>query len=152
MTELKRLRRIDRSENDVLYFMYEYFSDDKNPENDQNLIPAGIGIKDAPNFHQELCSLLNEVSNKNPTARIAWAAPRGHAKSAYLSNCFPVHQIVFHKREYILIISETDTSARKFIEWVALQLKFNKKLREDFGELLAPQKALNNNVSWGRFP
>jgi hypothetical protein len=107
----------------------EYFSDDKNPENDQNLIPAGIGIKDAPSFHQELCSLLNEVSNKNPTARIAWAAPRGHAKSAYLSNCFPVHQIVFHKRKYILIISETDTSARKFIEWVSLQLKFNKSMK-----------------------
>lgn len=123
--------------------MYEYFSDNRNPENDQNLIPAGTNIEDAPNFHGQLCELLDEVSNANPTARIAWAAPRGHAKSAYLSNCFPVHQIVFNKRKYILIISETDTSAKKFIEWVALQLKFNKKLREDFGEFLAPQKSLN---------
>lgn len=123
--------------------MYEYFSDNRNPENDQNLIPAGTHIEDAPKFHRELCELLDEVSNTNPTARMAWAAPRGHAKSAYLSNCFPVHQIVFNKRKYILIISETDTSAKKFIEWVSLQLKFNKKLREDFDELLTPQKSQN---------
>jgi predicted phage terminase large subunit-like protein len=123
--------------------MYEYFSDDRNPENDQNLIPAGVSMNSSPDFHIELCQLLNEVSNDRKTARIAWAAPRGHAKSAYLSNVFPIHEIVFEKRKYILIISETDTSARKFIEWISLQLKFNKKLREDFGEFLAPVKSLN---------
>ncbi|MCW2279098.1 phage terminase large subunit [Heliophilum fasciatum] len=143
LKELYRLRRIDRSEFDVLYFMYEYFSDDKNPENEQNLIPAGTSIDDAPRFHKELCDLLRIVSVANPTARIAWAAPRGHAKSAYLSNGFPLHEIVFDKRKYILIISETDSMAKKFIEWISLQLKFNKKLREDYGELLSDRKALN---------
>lgn len=72
--ELERLKRIDRSENDVLYFMYEYFSDNRNPDNDQNLIPAGANVEDAPKFHRELCELLDEVSNTNPTARMAWAA------------------------------------------------------------------------------
>jgi predicted phage terminase large subunit-like protein len=143
MQEYRRLLRIDKAEDDMLYFMYEYFSDDLNPENDQNLIPAGVSMSDAPKFHKELCRLLDTVSNTNPTARIAWAAPRGHAKSAYLSNCFPVHEIVFKKRRYILILSETDTSARKFIEWISLQLKFNKKLREDFGELMATAKSFN---------
>jgi len=143
LREIEKLKRIDRSENDVLYFMYEYFSDDRNPINDQNLIPAGTTLDDAPKFHGQLCEQLDEVSNTNPTTRIAWAAPRGHAKSAYLSNCFPVHQICFDKRKYLLIISETDTSAKKFIEWVSLQLKFNKKLREDFGEFLTPQKSQN---------
>ncbi|ACV62695.1 conserved hypothetical protein [Desulfofarcimen acetoxidans DSM 771] len=143
LRELTKLQRIDRSEADVLYFMYEYFSDNRNPKNEQNLIPAGVDIEDAPTFHQDLCAILDEVSNTKPTARIGWAAPRGHAKSAYLSNCFPVHQIVFRKRRYILVISETDTSAKKFIEWISLQLKFNQKLRDDFGEILSTRKALN---------
>ncbi|ACV64601.1 phage uncharacterized protein [Desulfofarcimen acetoxidans DSM 771] len=144
LKEIVRLKRIDRSESDVLYFMYEYFSDSKNPANEQNLIPAGVSLAIAPNFHRDLCGILDEVSSLNPTARIGWAAPRGHAKSAYLSNCFPVHQICFRLRRYILIISETDTSAKKFIEWIAMQLKFNLKLREDFGELLSPKKSLND--------
>lgn len=144
LKDLEKLRRIERAEYDTLYFMYEYFSDDGNPDNEQNLIPFGTNITDAPHFHGELCGLLNVVSNKHLTARIAWAAPRGHAKSAYLSNCFPVHEIVFSKRKYILVISETDTASKKFIEWVASQLKFNAKLREDFGDFLNPRKAMND--------
>ncbi|BAF60374.1 hypothetical protein PTH_2193 [Pelotomaculum thermopropionicum SI] len=144
LQELVKLKRIDHAEESVLYFMYEYFSDSMNPENEQNLIPAGVYIEQAPKFHRELCSILDEVSSTDPTARIGWAAPRGHAKSAYLSNAFPVHQIVFKKRKYILVISETDTSAKKFIEWISLQLKYNQKLREDFGELLSPKKSLND--------
>jgi hypothetical protein len=55
--------------------MYEYFSDDRNPSNDQNLIPAGTKLVNAPNFHRELCKLLDDVSNTDITARFAWAAP-----------------------------------------------------------------------------
>lgn len=144
LAELVRLKRIDHAEESVLYFMYEYFSDNRNPENEQNLIPAGVNLEEAPQFHDELCKILDEVSNVNITARVGWAAPRGHAKSAYLSNVFPIHQICFKKRKYILVISETDTSAKKFIEWVSLQLKYNKKLREDFRELLSQRKSLND--------
>ncbi|OPX84664.1 MAG: hypothetical protein A4E53_03721 [Pelotomaculum sp. PtaB.Bin104] len=66
-----RLQRIDRAESGILYFMYEYFSDDKNPENDQNLIPTGVALWDAPAFHKEIYSVLNTVPTVNPTGRIA---------------------------------------------------------------------------------
>ena len=33
--------RVNRSAYDVLFFAYEYFSDDRNPDNDNNLIPKG---------------------------------------------------------------------------------------------------------------
>lgn len=141
--ELAKLKRIDRSERDTLYFMYEYFSDARNPDNEQNLIPAPVDLKDAPTFHADLCQILNVVSTKELNKRIAWAAPRGHAKSAYLSNAFPVHEIVFRKRFYILIVSETDTASKKFIEWISGQLKYNKKLRDDYGDLLNEQKRMN---------
>ncbi|MED4840406.1 phage terminase large subunit [Weizmannia sp. CD-2023] len=135
---LARLKRIDRSEDDVLYFAYCYFSDDMNPDNDDNLIPNGTSIDDAPAFHRELCNKLNEVSNVTPNKKLLWGAPRGHAKSAYLSNVFPLHQTVFQKRKYILILSESNAMSIKFIEWIGNQLKYNKKLRNDFGEHLSP--------------
>ncbi len=141
--EFEALHRIDRSENDILYFAYTYFSEEENPDNQGNLIPAGITIHDAPEFHVELTDILNVLSSEEINKRVAWSAPRGHAKSAYLSNVFPLHQTIFEKRKYILIISETDSAAKKFVEWVGNELKHNEKLRRDFGEILSPNKGQN---------
>ncbi|MEY8748955.1 phage terminase large subunit [Alkalicoccobacillus gibsonii] len=134
-SRLDYLRRVINSHDDTLYFMYEYFSDDKNPDNEGNIIPAGVSIDDAPDFHGLLSETLNTLTSDEITKRVAWSVPRGHAKSAYLSNMYPVHQIVFGLRRYIIIVSETMSMSRKFIEWVNDQLAHNKKLREDFGEL-----------------
>ncbi len=140
--EAEKHYRILRSEYDVLYFAYEYFSDERNPENENNLIPAGGKFENAPAFHIELCEKLDELRD-NPTKKICWSVPRGHAKSGYMSNVFPVHQIIFRKRHYILIVSETGGMSKSFVEWVGDQLKYNKKLREDFGEVLSPNKMQN---------
>lgn len=133
-----------RSEYDILYFTYEYFSEDRNPDNDDNLIPAGVSIEDAPEFHHELCRKLEEQSLYNPTKNICWAAPRGHAKTMYNSNTYPIHEIVFEKRKYILIISETAALSTGLLRYIADQLKYNKKLRDDFGEFLSPSQQMNS--------
>ncbi|WP_233168356.1 phage terminase large subunit [Paenibacillus roseus] len=148
VAELRRLVRIHRAEVDMLYFFYEYFSEARNPGNPDNLVPTtAVDMDDAPEFHVKLSKILDAVSNRNRTARIAWAASRGHAKSAYLSNAFPVHEIVYRKRKMILIISETNNGSKKFIKWVAGQLKYNQKLREDFGGVLAEKKSMNEKDS-----
>lgn len=147
---LQKRYRILRSEYDVFYFAYEYFSDWRNPDNENNLIPEGSTYENAPHFHYEICSKLDEL-NFNITKRIGWSVPRGHAKSAYLSNIFPVHQIVFNKRRYIIIISETESMARRFVEWVGNQLKFNKRLQEDYGVLLSENKRHNNTDNLDEF-
>jgi predicted phage terminase large subunit-like protein len=147
LEELDVLLRIDRAEEDILYFMYAYFSAKENPDNETNLIPdPNFTMDDAPAFHRELCDMLRQVT-RGELKKVAYAAPRGHAKSAYLSNCFPLHEIVYNKRKYILIISETDGMAQKFIEWIADQLKYNEKLRNDFGVLLDvnPKKNARDN-------
>jgi predicted phage terminase large subunit-like protein len=150
--ELIKLKRVHRAEVDMLYFFYEYFSEARNPGNPDNLVPtARVDMDDAPDFHVKLSRILDSVSNRNRTARIAWAASRGHAKSAYLSNAFPVHEIAFRKRRMILIISETNSGSKKFIKWVAGQLKYNLKLREDFGVLLHEQKMQNEKDSEDAF-
>jgi predicted phage terminase large subunit-like protein len=146
--ELTKLKRVHRAEVDMLYFFYEYFSEARNPGNPDNLVPtADVDMDSAPEFHRKLSRILDSVSNKNRTARIAWAASRGHAKSAYLSNAFPTHETVFRKRRMILIISETNAGSKKFIKWVAGQLKYNTKLRDDFGIVLFEQKTRNEKDS-----
>lgn len=143
---IKKQYRVLRGEYDLLYFAYEYFSEDANPVNDNNLIPANYTIHTAPDFHAELCGILDTL-NTDIKQKICWSVPRGHAKSAYLSNILPVHQVIYEKRKYILIVSETEGMSRKFVEWVADQLKFNKKLREDFGIILHENKMSNESDS-----
>ena len=135
--EREQIERITRCWTSTLEFMYEYFSDDRNPENENNLIPEGISIFDAPTFHGELTNYLNSFL-VNVTDRIAWSVPRGHAKSTYLSNMFPIFNICYNLRNFILIISETEAGAKQFTEYVSNQLKENEKLRNDFGELMSP--------------
>lgn len=144
LEQMEREYRIARSEYDILYFKYEYFSDDRNPDNDDNLIPAGVSIEDAPKFHIDLCHKLEEQSLYKPTKNICWAAPRGHAKTMFNSNTYPIHELVFNKRQFILIISETANLSATLIRYIAEQLKYNEKLRADYGELLSPSKQLND--------
>lgn len=145
---LQREYRITRSAIDILYFAYEYFSVELNPNNSDNLIPKGVFIDEAPDFHHELCSKLEELTWENVTKKIGWSVPRGHGKSMFLSNIYPIHSILFKGmieggRKYILIVSETEAMAQRFVEYVGNQLKFNEKLIEDFGVFLHPDKMKN---------
>src|SRR5690625_2254407 len=51
--ELIRLKRIHRSEYDVLYFGMEYFSEDGNPDNPDNLVPEGVNVSNAAKRSEE---------------------------------------------------------------------------------------------------
>lgn len=145
---LEKEYRINRSAYDVLFFTYEYFSADKNPENDNNLIPKNTPMESAPEVHIELCHLLDDIAWTNPAGKVCESIPRGHAKSTYVSNAFPLHQCYYNcatdgGRKYILIISETEDLSTKFVEWINGQLKFNQKLRSDLGELMNLSKFEN---------
>lgn len=149
--EKKQLYRMMRGYYDVLFFAYEYFSEDSNPENETNLIPADTVITQAPLFHSELCAKLDELTTVKRTKKIGWGAPRGSGKSAYLSNIYPVHAVVYKTRKYILIISETVSMSQAFLEFIGTNLKMNPKLRGDFGEYLSPNRMKNaqdNNESF----
>ena len=141
--EREILEKVIKYENDVLGFAYEFFSDDMNPENENNLIPANTHISTAPDFHIELCNTLNVLSNENVNGRIGWSVPRGHAKSTYLSNVFPLHQVVYKKRKLILIVSETEGMSRRFLEFISEQLKYNEKLIRYYGRLMSLSKQEN---------
>lgn len=141
--ELQRLERIHRCENDLLEFSIEYFGV-RNPGNDGNW--EGFDIVDAnqaADFHKEIAEIIDDVSTVHTNDKVAVAAPRSHAKSTYLSKADPIREVVYRKRKYILIISETPTVSKANMEWIRNQLKFNAKLRADFGPLLSPKDQAN---------
>jgi predicted phage terminase large subunit-like protein len=139
-----KLERIDRCEGNLLEFSLEYFSEARNPGNNGNWDGFDITeVEQAPDFHREITDIMNNVSMKDTNAKIAVAAPRGHAKSTYLSKAFPTHELVYRLRKYVLMVSETPKVALANLDWIRNQLKFNKKLREDFGPLLSPRDQAN---------
>lgn len=144
ISELERLRRINRAETSLLYFSLEYFSETHNPGNAGNWDGFDLGsVDDAPRFHREICDSIDEVSNVVKNAKIARAAPRSHGKSSYLSKAAPLREVVFRKRKYIILISETPSVSGPNLEWLAGQLKSNEKLRKDFGPLMSPKQQIN---------
>lgn len=153
--EFRRLKAIHRGEHDLLFFAYDYFGENLNRDNNGNWIPefdeSGLDLKDspesileyAPEFHNEICDIMNVVSTEEVNRRIAVAAPRSHAKSSFLSKAFPIHEIVYRKRKYIILISETPSVSSANLEWIKVQLQSNEKLRRDFGSLLHIKQQMN---------
>jgi len=152
LAELNRLERIHRCELDTLAFDIEYFSEAKNNGNPGNWDGFTISEpSESPQFHREITDILNVVSTDKVNAKIAVAAPRSHAKSTYLTKGFPLHQVVYRKRKYIIIISETPSVSGPNLEWLATQLKHNEKLRADFGPLLSPRQQENDKDNSAEF-
>src|SRR5690625_6502224 len=120
-----------------------YFSEDANPDNADNLRPEGVGVDNAADFHRELTDMLEDVSNGTQQRHVAYACPRQSAKTAWLSNIFLLHQVVYQLKRYIVLFSETTDVAGDFITWGRFQLKLHDKLREDYGELLHVQPSRN---------
>lgn len=143
LDEIDRAERIHRGEYDVLYFGMTYFSEDGNPDNADNLVPTGTNVDNAADFHKELTEMLDNVSEEQVNRHIAYACPRSHAKTSWLSNIFILHQVVYRKKRYIVLFSETTDVAGDFISWGRYQLKLNSKLRDDFGELLEVKPSKN---------
>lgn len=152
-----RIERVNRCMGDLLEFVIEYFSEARNPDNPGNWDGFDLAEKsEAAEFHREITDMMNRVSNEDTNAKVAVAAPRGHAKSSYLSKAFPIHELLYRRRRYMLLISETPKVAKANLDWIRDQIKYNRKLREDFGELLSERDKANiqdNNegfIAWER--
>lgn len=81
-------------------------------------------------FHQEIFDLL--IKQKQYTCIVA---PRNHSKSTLISLAFALHQALFKKSKFIVIISDTATQAEMFLDTIKSELENNDILKYLFGDL-----------------
>ena len=90
----------------------------------QDLTPNGI-----PQFHVDLCRLLESED------RVALAAPRGFAKSTWVSKILPLWLALFKLKKDICIISASEGLAVEHMRWIKQKLESDPIILALFGDL-----------------
>jgi|Deesub1362A_J573_1020465.scaffolds.fasta_scaffold00533_18 predicted phage terminase large subunit-like protein len=126
-----RKERLSKAENDVIYFFRTY-------------LPHYFSTEFA-DFHYELIMLL-----ETREVPVVVALPRGFGKTTICTFGYVLHQVLFKKRHYIILISETFDQAQDFILPLRLELEHNERIKQDFGEIKkgkwADDEIVANNV------
>lgn len=84
--------------------------------------------KRTPEFHWELWDLVTR-----PEKYVAIAAPRGHAKSTAITHAFTLACVLFRERDFVLIVSDTESQSIKFLADIKAELLENEPLINTFG-------------------
>ncbi len=82
----------------------------RSPEDFANVYLGSICHLGFSRMHRELFAALREIVDKRG-ARLAIAAPRGHAKSTIVSLAFVLWCVLYEKEKLVLIISATKEQA-----------------------------------------
>lgn len=80
-----------------------------------------------PKFHLELWDLCCSVDS-----HIAIAAPRGHAKSTAITHVYVLANLLFREHDYVMIVSDTETQSKEFLNNIAQELKDNDDIIDFF--------------------
>ncbi len=105
----------DRAKRNCIYFGEKYF-------------PHLVTQPSAP-FHRELIKIVERPAND----RTSILAPRGHAKSTWLSIIYPIWRIIRNKNIKIIIVSDTGDQAEMFLRLIKDELESNERLIKDYG-------------------
>ncbi len=100
-------------------------------------------------MHEELFVDLQEAS-KQRGARLAIAAPRGHAKSTIVSLTYILWCICYRTEPYIMLISNTLDLSSDFLSQIKRELQSNSRLLEDFPEVCEPLGSQPGAPRWRR--
>ncbi len=92
----------------------------------------------ASELHKYICerfpAMIERARETGEGDKEADAAPRGNAKSTWTDLVLPLWTIAHKKRSFILIVSETNTQAADFVEFIKAELEDNERLKQDFPE------------------
>jgi predicted phage terminase large subunit-like protein len=127
----QRQKRLDRAAADPLFFCRTY-------------LPHYFSHLPAP-FHYELIGLLERPGEVVRPA--VAAAPREFAKTTVCSFGYVLHQICFRRRHFIILGSDTEDLASDLTGYLYLELLYNARLHQDFGELVRAHKAVDDFVT-----
>ncbi|MDP2045547.1 MAG: hypothetical protein Q8L00_04960, partial [Deltaproteobacteria bacterium] len=131
-SEEKHQQRLERAASDPLYFCRTYLP---------HYFPHGPAA-----FHHELIRMLEQRNDAVVTPMVV-AAPREFAKTTVCSFGYVLHQICFRKRHFILIGSDTEDLASDLTGYIYLELLYNERLQQDFGELVKGNKPVDDFVT-----
>jgi len=113
------------AEIDFSYFREAYFS---------HWMQDGAGTHIPPaEFHEDLAREFERVRDSGGGERIAWAAPRGNAKSANTSVFYVAWNVLYQLEHYILVIMDTFPQAKLQMGSLKEELENNERILEDFG-------------------
>lgn len=73
--------------------------------------------------------------------RECWVAPRGAAKSTWLSCVLPLWALAHQHKEFLLLFTANDDAAAGHLDNLRTELRTNTLLRQDYPELCTPSKA-----------
>jgi predicted phage terminase large subunit-like protein len=85
----------------------------------------------SPDFHKEI---VNKLLSMEIGSKLAVVAPRGHAKSTLINLVYPLHRILFDEEKFIVLISESETQSKYFLQALGNEIEHNEKLQYFFGD------------------
>lgn len=102
-------------------------------------------------FHRDISKSLMEISTGGHTKRtqnkrLAFAAPRGHAKSTIVTLFYVIWSICYDKERFIFILSATSNQAQKLLSEIKAALQSNERIKQDFPEVFARKE--NVKTKW----
>ncbi len=128
--------RISRAEKDMEYFGRKYF-------------PHYIS-KPSSAFHKYICKRLPEMVERSIKTgegdKEANAAPRGNAKSTWVTFVFYLWCIVFKKRRFEVIVGDIDSQANEFLSKIKLELEENERIEQDFPDAFGKGSTWRENT------
>jgi len=93
-------------------------------------------ITDAtPKFHTEIYDMLLDTTHP----RVCIAAPRNFSKSTIVSFIYVLWQALYKKSKFILIISDTYTQSKLFLDAIKKELEDNDALKQIYGDMKGEQ-------------
>lgn len=87
-------------------------------------------------FHWYLYHELKRIVESEIGQRVAIAAPRGNAKSSITSLIFILWCVMFNKKHFIVLLSDTSSQAEEFLANIRNEIESNDRLMNDFGSLV----------------
>lgn len=98
-------------------------------------------------LHDDLFQQIQEAVDNGKADAIANAAPRGYAKSTIISFALPIWCILYKKKHYILLISDTASQADDFLSNIRNELEENGLINFDFGQQIGNVWAMSNLIT-----
>ena len=86
-------------------------------------------------FHDKAYAELRDLLNSPPSgARLVRAWPRSFGKSSIYSFFVPTNAILYGKRPFVVMCSDTESQAESFMADIKHAIENNERILEDFGE------------------